>query len=398
MLPSYSSQSLGKSMRARFMLKIIFICSLILFSVLLLFPPDAISRISSTILASPPPYNSPSPGRDAVLTIPDTLHYVYILSDPDSPTASFNFHFSHLLSIYAARHYLRPSQIYIHTNALPSSPALNNSSQSKWTKLILTLPELSPILMPAKVPTRANNGVALKGMEHKSDFVRVEAIHAHGGIYIDWDVHPLRSIRPLLQSGFRAVAGRQKHGQINSGVFMSVAAGRMISLWKKMMHEAYDGGWTTHSNQVVTDVAERLGREEGEMLIMDRESFAPGSWEDGDTDNLFGLQNVTKTKKKVDLEKIMRKGATLPSYEELEGFAERWEHPERFEEWETDWSKSYLLHAFTPHRWNHKVEGFTNITPRYVLERTSNFARAVYPAAKLLYERGLIGVEDLDDW
>lgn len=177
---------------------------------------------------------------------------------------------------------------------------------------------------------------------------------------------------------------------------MSVPRGRMIRLWKKMMHKAYDSGWSMHSNEVITKVGERLGREQGEMLMMDRAAFAPGSWEDGDTDMLFGVQNVTKTKRNVDWEKITRVGGTLPSYEE--GFAERWEHPEWLEEWETNWSKSYLLHAFTPDRRNHKVEGLSEITPRYVLERTSNFARAVYPIAKLLYERGLIGVEDLNSW
>ncbi|KAK4233206.1 hypothetical protein C8A03DRAFT_19665, partial [Achaetomium macrosporum] len=59
-----------------------------------------------------------------------------------------------------------------------------------------------------------------------------------------------------------------------------------------------------------------------------------------------------------------------------------------------DWSHTYLLHAFTPDRWQHKVPGFEHITPRYVLERRSNFARAVYPVAKVLFEQGLINVDD----
>lgn len=32
-------------------------------------------------------------------------------------------------------------------------------------------------------------------MEHKSDFVCVKAVNDLGGVYIDWDVHPLRDIK-----------------------------------------------------------------------------------------------------------------------------------------------------------------------------------------------------------
>jgi hypothetical protein len=162
----------------------------------------------------------------------------------------------------------------------------------------------------------------------------------------------------------------------------------MVELWMHGMHTAYTGGWTTHSNEVITKFGQRLVREPGEMLIMERDAFAPGSWENDDTDDLFAphddvpsnLANATDP-------------SPLPTYDEA--FDERWEMPQDFPDWARDWSSSYLLHAFTADRWGHKVPGFTEITPRYVLERRSNFARAVYPVVRQMHEDGIIDVEDL---
>jgi hypothetical protein len=95
---------------------------------------------------------------------------------------------------------------------------------------------------------------------------------------------------------------------------------------------------------------------------------------------------------KSNLEGGWKQGDALPAHEE--GFEDRWEHPERFASWERDWSTTYLLHAFSPQRFGRNISGFDHITPRYVLERRSNFARAVYPVAKRMYDEGLLEVDD----
>ncbi len=230
-------------------------------------------------------------------------------------------------------------------------------------------------------------GVALQNMEHRSDFVRVAAVRDLGGVYIDWDVHALRDIRVLRESGFRGVAGRELGGQLNSGTFMAARGARVMRLWAERMHRVYDGGWTTHSNVALTAVAERLGREEGEVLIVDREAFAPGSWEARDNEMLFAVGNETVS----NLEGVVQ-GDTLATFDEA--FEERWVHPERFTEGVRDWSATYMLHAFSPHRSGRKVPGFEQITPRYVLARQSNFARAVYSIARMMYDQGLMETDD----
>ncbi|KAH6687953.1 hypothetical protein F5X68DRAFT_206587 [Plectosphaerella plurivora] len=338
------------------------------------------------LLPSPPPLPVCDDGRE---TIPNQVHFVYVLADVDG---DFGFQFSHALSMYAAWYYWRPRHIYLHTNVLANASAVARAKagdDGKWSRLIFARFDVH--INTVEAPTRADNGVAIRGLEHRSDFVRVKAVHDFGGVYIDWDVHALRDIRMLRETGFKAVAGRQLGGQINSGILLSRAGSRLTAGWMEGMHKAYTGGWTTHSNEVITKLGERLaGEPGGEVLIMEREAFSPGSWKDADTDTLFMVHDDEPS----NLANYIA-GDALPAY--VEGYADRWERPGDFPSWARDWSSSYMLHAFRPGRWKHKVEGFEHITPRYVLERQSNFARAVYPVARQMYLEGLIDVDDTHD-
>jgi hypothetical protein len=368
----------GKPWATHFLLKVAAAVSVFLIFLVLFLPNDATTRISNSIPGV-------DMGRHTGGVIPNQVHFVYIIP---SSKDDFSFQFSHFLSIYAAWHYWRPQSIFLHTNVDAAGPEVARAREGtagKWNQHIFNLFDLTINTVP--IPTHADNGKKLAEMEHKSDFVRVKAVHDLGGIYIDWDVHALRDIAPLRESGFRAIAGRQSGGEVNSGTFMSAREAKMMKLWMKEMHRVYTGDWTSHSNAVITRVGQRLVREPREMLILEQDAFAPGSWRDADTDVLFGVHNDTESNLK-----NYTPGMKLPAHEEE--FRERWEHPDRFPKWERDWSSTYLLHAFTPDRSSHKVEGFEEITPRYVLERQSNFARAVYPVTKIMYDKGLIGVDD----
>ncbi|KAM0638296.1 hypothetical protein ACHAQF_007819 [Verticillium nonalfalfae] len=336
---------------------------------------DRIQDIVTSIIGSAP---SP-PHNTTAETIPNTAHFVYILQDPD---ADFHFEFSHYLAIYAAAHHWRPDTLYFHTNARPAAlDRARAGTSGRWNALILNLPRLT--VRAVTVPTHAGNGVALTGMEHKSDFVRVKAVHELGGVYVDWDVHALRDLAPLRGAGFRAVAGRQKEGDLNSGAFLAARGSRLTQLWIEGMNAAYDGQWETHSNGVLTAVAERLVREEGEVLIVEREAFAPGGWGTGDVAELFAPHFGEKSN--LDGK---RQGDELGVFDEGPGVVGN--NPL----WARDWSFTYLLHAFRPGRASKNPWGFEAITPRYVFERQSNFARAVYPVAKDMYDRKIIQLDD----
>ncbi|KAH6693583.1 glycosyl transferase [Plectosphaerella plurivora] len=331
-------------------------------------------------------------GSEAV--IPNIVHYVFLLKDPQ---ADFPLQFSHFLSMYGAYRLLgRPDKIYLHTNvaedSIPVQRARSGES-GKWNKLIFDMPGL--VINTVEMPETAGNGKNITMMEHKSDFIRVKMVQQLGGIYLDLDVQPLRDLAALRNSGYRAVGGREygfrdsngtiHDGTLNSGTFMSVAGGAMITRWMEKMNEVFDGGWITHSNKALTSIAEDLVADDGqcEMLVLGRAGFAPGSWVDQDVSALFDshadVANWPDEK--------FHEGDPLSDEVNLtHGLTP---------DWAADYGCTYLLHAFSKKKARNGARN-NGITPRYVLERKSNYARAVYPIARAMYNEGLVNLDDTD--
>ncbi|KAK6223842.1 hypothetical protein QIS74_03786 [Colletotrichum tabaci] len=305
--------------------------------------------------------------------IPNQVHYIWSMKDT---SGDILFTFEQYLSVYSAWYYWKPHTIYLHTNAGESAIArAREGVVSKWAMRVLSIPGVR--VNHVEMPSTTKHGVEFTFIEHISDFARVKAVHDFGGVYIDFDIQPLRDIAVLRKSGFNAIGGRQLDNNLNSGSFMSKKGSKMAKLWMHSMHEVYDGGWTTHSNGALTTVAHSLVPEPGEMLIMDREAFSPIGWTFDDARGLFGLHNETAS----PLEKHVP-GQPLPSY--------KGDRPS----WARDFSASYLIHSFTPDWSLNPVENVTEITPAYVLRRQSNFAYATYPVVRDMYHRGLVTIED----
>ncbi|KAM3530861.1 hypothetical protein NHJ13051_001089 [Beauveria bassiana] len=314
--------------------------------------------------------------------IPNILNLVYVLSDPIDGT--FPLQFSDFLSVYAAWHHWQPDVIYLHTNVEANSTAVRRAQTGeagKWAKRVFAIPGI--VINTVPVPTHARNGLRIKGMEHKSDFVRVQAVHDFGGVYIDMDVHTLKELKPLRESGYSAVVGKQTDGWINSGTFMSEKQGRVIKLWKDRMHATYNGWWTTHSNKALTQVGKELAKEPCSMLTLRPSAFAPMGWRSFDTDRLFSNHFEPRA---ISFDK----DGGLPAY------PEDYEKPRNsLTTWAQDWRCTFLLHAFSPKKVRNGVKN-NGITPRFVVERRSNFARAVYPMVRSMYAKGLIDKNDLE--
>ncbi|KAK0729488.1 glycosyl transferase [Lasiosphaeris hirsuta] len=316
--------------------------------------------------------------------IPNQVHYVYVLKDG---VTDFSFEFKHYLSVYASWLYLRPDIIYLHTNAPDTAIAhARSGAGGKWNRLLFAMPHIRVNHVTA--PTAAENGRPITILEHQTDFLRQEAVRGLGGVYLDFDAHALRSLDPLRASGFAVVLGRQHGGEVNAGVLLGRAGARALALWRDEMHRVYDGAsWSGHVNGVLSRLCPRLMRIPGEVLVLEQDALQPGSWLVEDNLALFGIHDETRS----NLEGVGQGGA-LPEFEEA--LMDRWEHPERFPPWERDYSSTYVLHAFDPKRNGNPVPGFEHITPRYVLDRQSNFARAVYPVAKHMYDAGLVEIDD----
>jgi len=345
--------------------------------------------------------------------IPSQVHYAFMLKDRH---AGFQFKFAQFLSVYSAWYHWRPHTFYIHTDAselaicraqglCPDDPT---TPTNKWTKLIFGMPNVRVNRVTAPLEA-AISKVPITMIEHKADFVRVDALRDLGGILLDWDAFAIRDISPLRKSGFAAIGGREMGGDIQSGTWLTRANSLLIKLWSEQQHVVFDGEWTTHSNRLLTKLGQRLVNLPGEFLIMEQVAFTPGGWNFGEQDYMFrthedfpsalGLLNDTVAGDGGSgrpFEALSANGTRLFLDDDLSSpVLERMQHPESFPEWAFDFSSTYMVHAYKI--WQFEVEGFKKIDAKYVLRRQSNFARAVWPAAMDAWRQGLIGWEDLEE-
>jgi hypothetical protein len=335
--------------------------------------------------------------------IPNYLHYVHIM--PDSPDHDIAFELKHFISVYSSLFHFQPDAIFIHTDA--SSASIERAragafNTSRWTNKILTLP--SVVVRHIVAPTVTTRGVPITRIEHKSDFVRTRAVLEYGGIYLDWDIYALRSVATLRKSGFANVVGRQKLGAVNSGFWMSRKGSALMREWVARQDKVFTGGWTVHSNDLLSSIAksndyegmftrvvESLGLmpERKEVLILERNAFAPSSWELVDAKALFEAHPGES----------VEDPSSLPASTTKHAFPVGLEDPplqnrRRFS-WEIDYSDSYVMHAFKAVA-NQKIDNFDpeGITMEYLLARNSNFASVVYPAVKHAIKAGYISAGD----
>ncbi|RYP20372.1 hypothetical protein DL765_002830 [Monosporascus sp. GIB2] len=338
--------------------------------------------------------------------IPNFVHYVWLIKDP----TIFSLNFRTFLSVYSAHLYFRPERIYIHTDASESVFSRAKVAGDLWTRRVLALPSITYHFVQA--PTSTAKGVAIKNLEHKTDFLRIEALRDWGGIYLDTDAVPLRDVSHLRKTGFAAVVGgavalaAHHTGFMNNGVLMTRPRNKLMDIWLAASHEVFDGRWETASIHLLTDLVYRLVAIPGEVLVLHPKAFAPISWEFEDQKRLFKPHLGTAP---TDAGEWLPdgsggKGATLTEMENGSGttcrdmmaYLREREEDGKVEKWEIDFSSTYILHAFDGDitrisGWDHEV----NL--RYVVARQSNYARAVYPAVLHAIKEGIIPLEEVQE-
>lgn len=319
--------------------------------------------------------------------IPNIVHYVHIKQEA---TSELDFNFAHFLSLYAAVTHVPASQVYIHTNYNATEIAEASQKGSKWTRKVLnTFPHIinwNTVRVPEYAGT--NEQTKIEKIQHKSDFLRWETIVPIGGIYMDWDVFTLRSLKPLLTSGFAFIAGRQMHndpkdhdgskGEMNNGIFMTRPNSLMSTIMAHEQNRNFAGEWSDNL-KFMTHVAERLVAIPGEVLICDRNAFNPTNWYKDAKDQLFLTHDEAPSPEPVQTKSMdpMTKYQTAVANRRLR------------REWEWDLSSTYTLHAFGQSHYNEWI------TPKKILARTSNFGVALWGVVKQMVDDGVIsGMED----
>jgi hypothetical protein len=318
--------------------------------------------------------------------IPSIVHFVTIKKDENS---LLKYPFASFLTLFASVMYIQPTQIYIHTDY--NETEIRNASLhgDRWTRAVINT--FSEILRwnEVYVPNFAgpNENQRISAIQHKSDFIRWDTIAKIGGVYLDWDVVPLRPLTPLLNAGFAFVGGRQYggaaedgsvNGTINNGAFLTKPNSTMARIIVREQHAGFNGAWASNLHSM-TIIAEHLVTIPNEVLILDRNSFAPTHWFQESTDLLFKPQPGRPSPESVVV------NTTRP----MELYNNIVLNRRRRAEWEMDFSSTYLLHGFSM---SHYLD---YINPKTILGRTSNFGVATYDAVKKMRADGLIsGNED----
>lgn len=320
--------------------------------------------------------------------IPNIVHYVWLTRDPHL----FTLDFRAFLTIYSSHLHLRPTAIYIHTDALPSSLADTTTKLDLWTRRILALPGVTPNHITP--PTHTSSGVPLTRIEHKSDLVRLQALREFGGVYLDLDAIPLRDLSPLRTAGFGAVVGPVtavsvwQGGMLNNGVMLSAPHGALVEIYYQAYDRFFTGEWDTASVVLLTDLAMRAAAVPRAVLVVEAGAFAPFSWEVWDMNRLYGfLLGKPEGEGERGVKEVLEGGTC--------GDAMAWlreREKGREEKDEVDLSNTYVLHAFSGNlgRFHGLFSPRLEVDLEYVMRRESNFARAVWPAVKHAIEAGLL--------
>lgn len=322
--------------------------------------------------------------------IPSTVHFVYIKTGED---AKLEFNFAAFLSVFSSILFVKPSKVYVHTDF--STREIEYAAQygTRWTrKLLNSWPGLivwNPVHVASFSGPNDNNRI--DAVQHKSDFIRWETIAKYGGVYMDFDVIVLKSLAPLMNAGFGFVAGRQYggkdeggqiNGTINNGAFLTKRNSAMSTLVRQEQHAGFNGAWEANL-QSMTKTAEYLVNIPNQVLILDRNAFAPTHWFPESTDALF----------------IPNEGPASPipldsnSADPIELYDIVVQNRRSRREWEMDFSATYMLHAFATGKYSDRIN------PRTILSRTSNYGIATYHVVKAMVEHGLVNgtEEDSDD-
>jgi hypothetical protein len=179
----------------------------------------------------------------------------------------------------------------------------------------------------------------------------------------------------LRKLGFNTIVGRQIDGKVNTGCVFAKKKSPLAYLMRRDQYVVFNNGWETHSVQLLTDVANRLVRSPGQVLIMDSPAMAPIGWGGDDTNQMFGPHKDTK----------------IPQFPQLNDPSEdpiiRWDRKAKSESWEMDFSPTYFLHAFKAR--HHEIPDFEGVTVKYVLDRNSNFALAASPIVEMGIKEGI---------
>jgi len=202
--------------------------------------------------------------------IPRIAHFVFGLRPQTEP-----FQLLHFLAIESCRRLIRPERIFLHYHELPMGAYWD--AIRPW--LTLRRVEMSREVHEAEydeslVPEAYRYA-------HHADFVRLDALIEHGGVYADTDTLFLRAIpEELYEHPF--VIGREsevadeltgeRKASLCNALMMAEPGARFAVEWRDRMGAALNGTWSNHSCLLAQRISEELPEQ---VHIEPESSFFP---------------------------------------------------------------------------------------------------------------------------
>lgn len=188
--------------------------------------------------------------------IPRVVHFVFGLREQTEP-----FHLLHAIAIESAQRYLAPEEIHFHYKELPWGPHFER------VRPYLTLHEVELVPEVLDVDYEAGSVPDRYLYAHHADFIRLNALIEHGGIYADIDTIFVSEFPGhLFEEPF--VIGREppvkdpQSGELRpslcNALLMSEAGSEFATRWREEMASWLDGSWSNHSGFLAYDLAEQL--------------------------------------------------------------------------------------------------------------------------------------------
>lgn len=207
-----------------------------------------------------------------MMRIPRHFHFVFGLKPQTEP-----FHVVHYLCLESCIRVNRPERITLYYHHEPHGP---------WWDRIRGRLELVRVSGRGRAPGERYKDELIRSFSyaHEADFIRLEKLIEHGGVYADMDtlfVNPIPDRlfeKDCVLGREKAVGqgeGRPDEESLCNALIMAAPGAPFIRRWFEEMPAAFDGSWSQHSCQL----PERLSRlHPGEIHIERERSFYPYMW------------------------------------------------------------------------------------------------------------------------
>lgn len=204
--------------------------------------------------------------------IPRHFHFVFGLKPQTEP-----FHIVHYLCLESCLQVNRPERVTLYYHHEP---------HGRWWDRIRDRLHLVRVPAGGRTPGGRYRNELIRSFSyaHEADFIRLEKLLKHGGVYADMDtlfINPVPDAlfekscvlgreRPVPQEN-----GRPDEESLCNALIMAEPGAPFVRRWLEGMPEAFDGSWSQHSCQL----PHRLSRLHPEEIHVEGErSFYPYMW------------------------------------------------------------------------------------------------------------------------